>query len=73
MSTTTTLSIDGMSCSHCVRAVDGALNALDGVDVEAVEIGSARITHEPDAVPLERITAAIEEEGFSVTGSTARG
>jgi copper chaperone CopZ len=73
MSTTTTLSIHGMSCSHCVRAVDGALKALDGVKVESVEIGSATIAYEPDAMPLERITSAIEEEGFAVTGSSARG
>lgn len=35
------LAIDGMSCSHCVAAVRGALEELDGVRAESVMIGNA--------------------------------
>lgn len=61
-----TLRIEGMSCGHCIKAVHGALDDLDGVDVHDVEIGSATISYDPDAVPHHRIVAAIEEEGYTV-------
>ena len=40
---TTTLSIDGMSCGHCVQGVTTALAALPGVKVRSVAVGSAVI------------------------------
>lgn len=60
-----TIQIDGMSCGHCVRAVEQALRALDGVDVHTVEVGTVQIT-QSDAVTDEQIRAAIEEEGYQV-------
>ncbi|MEX1054525.1 MAG: cation transporter, partial [Rhodothermales bacterium] len=35
------LTIEGMGCGHCVTAVQQALNGLEGVEAEKVEIGSA--------------------------------
>jgi copper chaperone len=62
----TSLRIDGMSCGHCVQAVKRALAGLDGVEVEAVEIGSARIRLDAARVGRERVTSVVEDEGFSV-------
>ncbi|MFB3132331.1 MAG: cation transporter, partial [Rhodothermales bacterium] len=42
-----TLQIEGMSCGHCVKAVQGALEAVEGVEVHAVEIGTAQISYDP--------------------------
>jgi copper chaperone len=64
-----TLTIEGMSCGHCVRAVRDALEGLPGVRVDEVEIGTATIAYDPAAVGLERVTAAVEEEGYRVAGS----
>lgn len=68
MATTTreTLKIDGMSCGHCVKAVQQALEALDGVDVHAVTIGSADISYDPAAVDRARIEEAVDDAGYTV-------
>lgn len=44
-----TLSIEGMSCGHCVQAVTKALAALPSVKVRSVAVGSADIEATPDA------------------------
>jgi copper chaperone len=58
-----------MSCGHCVRAVNDALHDLEGVTVEGVEIGEARLAYDPDRVDPRRIRTVLEEEGYSVEGS----
>lgn len=63
----TTIAIQGMSCGHCVAAVKGALHRLDGVDVQAVKIGSATVAYDPAAVSPERIAEAIADEGYAAT------
>jgi copper chaperone CopZ len=62
------LTIEGMSCGHCVRAVDGALRGIPGVEVERVEVGSAAVAYDPAVVGPERIEAAVTEEGYEVRG-----
>jgi copper chaperone len=66
-----TLTIEGMSCEHCVRAVQGALEALPGVEVETVEIGTAEIAYEPERATLDDVARAVAEEGYRVAGTRA--
>ena len=61
-----TLQIEGMGCSHCVKAVEDALGTVEGVEVHGVEIGAARISYDPDAADPVRIAAAIEDAGYTV-------
>lgn len=67
---TTTIKIDGMSCGHCVQSVRKALEGVEGVTVNAVEIGSASITCDLDLVEqealTEAITEAIDDAGFTL-------
>ena len=65
------LKIDGMSCGHCVSAVDKALKGVNGVQVEQVAVGSATVSYDPATTSADRITKAIEDEGYTVAG-TAR-
>ncbi|MDP9348776.1 MAG: cation transporter [Gemmatimonadota bacterium] len=60
------LTIEGMSCDHCVRAVDGALRGIAGVQVERVEVGSAVVAYDPAAVKPEQLQEAVSEEGYEV-------
>ncbi len=62
--TTTRLSIDGMSCGHCVKAVRAALEGVAGAKVQDVEIGSATIAHDANRVPAEALAVAVTEEGY---------
>lgn len=58
------ITIEGMGCEHCVMTVREALEKVDGVTVEEVEIGSARVAFEPDAVSEEQIDASIHKAGY---------
>ena len=62
------ISIDGMSCQHCVHHVREALAGLEGVKVLAVSLekGTAEVETE-EKVKEERINAALAEEGYEVT------
>ena len=57
--------IEGMSCSHCVMAVEKKLNKLN-IKNKKVEIGSAKIEFDPDKVSEEDIKNSIKESGYVV-------
>ena len=59
------LSISGMSCGHCVGRVTTALSGLEGVSVEQVEVGSARLSYDPAKVTSDRIARAVDDVGFA--------
>lgn len=59
--------IEGMSCGHCVMAVKKELSALDGVTVNEVVIGRAKVTTDETKAGAEKLTQAIEEAGYSVS------
>lgn len=63
-----TLTIDGMSCGHCVNAVKNAIEEA-GAKAETVEIGKARIEYDETKLTREKIVLAIEDEGYKVVGS----
>jgi len=58
--------IEGMSCRHCVDAVEGALAQLDGLEIKEVGIGRARVRYEEHDVSSGAITGAVEEAGYTV-------
>lgn len=61
---TKTLTINGMHCEHCVASVRDALEALDGVSVENVEIGQAKIS--VDSVTDDELSAVLDEAGYEL-------
>jgi copper chaperone len=65
MENTITLSIDGMHCDGCVRRVTNALNAIEGVRVDSVQVGSATVAADPARVSLEQVEAAVNRIGFT--------
>jgi copper chaperone len=58
------LSIEGMHCGACVRRVTNALSGVEGVRVDSVEVGSAKVGFEPAITAAEQITTALERIGF---------
>lgn len=58
------LQIDGMHCPHCIKSVKAALEAVPGVTVNDVQLGSAHIESMSDPAPLKAITDAIEDAGY---------
>jgi len=65
----TTVSIVGMSCAHCVRAVFTSLAGVEGIDRADVSIGRAVIEHDGRVTP-EQIRDAIAVAGYEVDGFT---
>jgi copper chaperone len=64
-----TMDISGMTCGHCVGSVTRALKGLDGVTVEQVTLGKAKVSYDAGATSPAQIAQAIEEEGYSVVAA----
>lgn len=62
--TSLTLRIDGMSCGHCLNAVNRALSAMAGVEVVSVTMGRADLRVDPDRVAADEVVAAVARAGY---------
>lgn len=60
-----TLHITGMSCGHCLNAVNSALAKLEGVSLKSARIGRAELEFDPEKISPVVITAAVEDAGYS--------
>ncbi len=60
-----TLTIEGMSCDHCVRAVRGRLEKTPGVKVDDVRVGSATVDYDPSKTSIDDLEEAIADEGYT--------
>ncbi|HEY0779180.1 MAG TPA: cation transporter [Gemmatirosa sp.] len=65
------LAITGMSCGHCIASVRQALGHLDGVEVQNVAIGSARVTYDPARTRPDAIADAVRDEGYDAQVAAA--
>lgn len=63
---TYTLTIQGMSCGHCIMAVKKELSKISAWNVKEVKIGSAVVEAEETPTLREELSKAIEEAGYSV-------
>ena len=68
--TTSTYTVTGMTCGHCVNAVTEEVTALPGVTAVDVDLASGRLTVTSDApVDDEAVRAAVDEAGYELTGT----
>jgi copper chaperone CopZ len=72
---TTTVSISGMTCGHCVDSVSEEISAIEGVQNVTVDlnkggISTATVTSESDIDP-EQIGEAVAEAGYVVVSNDA--
>ena len=67
--TPVTLTITGMSCGHCVRAVEAALAAVPGVTSRRVTVGAAELALAPGA-SADAAVAAIGDAGYEAHVAT---
>jgi copper chaperone len=58
------LRIDNMHCGACVRRVTQTLNSIAGVQVDAVQVGAARVHLTNDSVDPSALVAAISKAGY---------
>jgi copper chaperone len=61
------LSVEGMSCGHCVKHVTEALEGVKGVSKAAVDLAGKRAVVEGDVLDDDAMKAAVAEAGYQVT------
>lgn len=62
----TVLKVEGMSCSHCVQAVEGALREIGAKGEVDLESGTVQVEYDNARLSLQQIKDAIEEQGYTV-------
>ena len=58
------LTINGMSCGHCVGQVTKALTELGGVTINRITVGSASVSYDPARITPSRILEVVTEAGY---------
>jgi copper chaperone len=65
-----TLHITGMSCGHCLHAVNEALIAHPGIQLESLRMGRADLRYDESVTTPADIEAAVEQVGYSAKAVT---
>ncbi|WP_072690383.1 heavy-metal-associated domain-containing protein [Rhodococcus marinonascens] len=65
---TTTVTVTGMTCGHCVSSVREEIGSLDGVVSVDVDLATGKVAIDSTA-PLDpsAVAGAVEEAGYQVT------
>lgn len=63
-----TLNVQGMSCGHCVKAIEGSVGELEGVNQVNVKLDVALVdvSFDETQVTPAVIKETIEEQGYDV-------
>ncbi len=64
-----TINVEGMSCGHCVKAIEGSVGKLAGVSKATVDLENGKVDVEYSAaeVSIEKIKEAIDDQGYDVS------
>ncbi|MFC7530548.1 heavy-metal-associated domain-containing protein [Actinoplanes sp. GCM10030250] len=67
MAVTSTYTVKGMTCSHCVQSVTSEISALPGVAEVQVDLASGGVTVTSEA-PLtdDAVRGAVDEAGYEL-------
>lgn len=67
---TSTYTVQGMTCSHCVASVTEEVSEIPGVTDVAVDLDSGRVDVTADTpVDEAAVRAAVDEAGFTLVGA----
>ncbi len=72
MTTHIILNVPDISCEHCQRAIEGALQKEAGVAAVRVDVPTRQVflDYDPSAISLDQVTAILDDEGYAVAGKT---
>ena len=66
--------VEGMSCEHCVRAVTGELEQLDGVTAVRVDLATGAVeVDSSEELRDEAVRGAVAEAGYRLVDSNEAG
>lgn len=60
------LNVEGMTCGHCVRTIEGAVQALDAKATVDLDAGLVEVVYDDSNISLDAIVESIEEQGYDV-------
>jgi copper chaperone len=63
---TTTYTVSGMTCAHCVLSVREEVGDVDGVEAVEVDLESGRMAVAGAGVDDAAVRAAVDEAGYEV-------
>lgn len=63
---TVTLQVQGMSCQHCVQAIEGALKEIGAAGKVDLANHVVEVSFDENVLSLDQIKTAIEEQGYDV-------
>lgn len=60
--------VQGMTCQHCVKAIEKRVSELDGISAVAVNLANAQVDVQFDETKMNLATihAAIVDEGYVI-------
>ncbi|TFE02002.1 copper chaperone CopZ [Jeotgalibacillus salarius] len=63
-----TLNVEGMSCQHCVKAVESNVGEMSGVESVKVHLdqGTVDVDYQDASVTVDQIKDVIEDQGYDV-------
>ncbi|MCM3238225.1 copper chaperone CopZ [Heyndrickxia oleronia] len=63
-----TLTVNGMSCGHCVNSIEGSVGKLNGVKNVSVDLdnGKVQVKFDSNVVSLNEIKETIDDQGYDV-------
>ncbi|MGE5232390.1 MAG: heavy-metal-associated domain-containing protein [Deltaproteobacteria bacterium] len=59
-----TIDIQGMSCGHCLNAVNRALAAVPSVEIDSVAIGRADVRFDETVTSPAQLETAVANAGY---------
>lgn len=72
MSTTTSYTVTGMTCGHCVGSVTKEVSAIPGVTDVKVDLESGGLTIDSESlIDFAVVEAAVDEAGYTVAANQA--
>lgn len=62
------ITVEGMSCNHCVSAIQKSVGMLNGVENVRVDLQAKRVLVDFDSekVSIDVIKGTIEDQGYNV-------
>ncbi|HXW44665.1 MAG TPA: cation transporter [Streptosporangiaceae bacterium] len=65
----TVIAVSGMTCEHCVRAVQEEIGRIDGVQRVEVDLTSGSVTIDAEPLPEQAaLRAAVDAAGYVLAG-----
>ncbi|WP_309121925.1 cation transporter [Paenibacillus sp.] len=66
--TSITFQVKGMSCNHCVKSIEGALQEVGAAGKVDLAQGTVTVQYEEGKLSAASLKETIEEQGYDVVG-----